>query len=167
MPSLYNASIPVFIRGLTNLTAILKKGEAHADEKSIAHSTLLNTRLHEDMAVLTYQIQRASDTAKGAGARITSTEIPAMEDNETTFADLYARIDKTVEYLKGLDAGTFEGKEGAEVVLKTPNKEFKFTAESYLLNFAVPNFYFHVTAAYAILRHAGVPVGKFDFLGSI
>jgi hypothetical protein len=165
--NLYTASVPVFIRYLTNLSTFLKKGETHADEKSIPHNTILNTKLHDDMAALAFQIQRASDSAKGAGARVSGGEAPSMEDNETTFADLYARIDKTVEYLKSIDPKSFDGKDDAEVTLKTPNKEYKFSGETYLLNFAIPNFYFHVTAAYAILRHAGVPVGKYDYLGTI
>ena len=163
--SLYEISVPPFIRGLNNLSAILKKGEAYADEKGIPHEELLQAKLFEDMFPLTYQIQRASDASKGAAVRVADVEPVSMEDNETTFADLQARIQKTIDLLKGVKETSMDGKEESEVVLKTGAGAFKFTSTSYLLTFALPNFYFHVTTAYAILRHKGVPVGKMDYLG--
>ena len=163
--SLYDVSIPVFIRGLNNLAAFLKKAEDYANEKQIPHSELLNAKLIDDMAALPFQIQRVSDTAKGAAVRVGGAENVVMEDTETTFEELQTRISRTIDFLNGVDKGGFEGKETTEVVLKLRSGDRKFTGETYLLNYALPNFYFHVTTAYAILRHKGVPVGKIDFLG--
>ncbi|KQQ38612.1 hypothetical protein ASG19_06150 [Rhizobium sp. Leaf306] len=163
--SLYDVSVPAFIRGFANLSEILKKAEAFADEKGIPHSQLLEACLIEDMLPLTGQIQRASDTAKFVPVRVGQLENVAMEDNEVTFADLHARIDKTVAFLKTVVPASMSGRDEAEVVLKTRSGEMKFTATDYVLGFALPNFYFHLTAAYAILRHKGVPIGKTDYLG--
>jgi hypothetical protein len=163
--SLYDISVPVFIRVLGNLSEVLKKGEAFADEKGIPHAQLLEARLIEDMLPLTGQIQRASDSAKFVPVRVGQVENVSMADDEVTFADLYARIDKTVAFLKAVDPTSMDGREEAEVVVKTRNGSTTFTGSNYLLGFAVPNFYFHVTTAYAILRHKGVPVGKLDYIG--
>lgn len=163
--SLYDITVPVFIRAFGNLTEILKKSEAYADEKGMAHKELLNARLIEDMYPLTAQIQRASDTAKFVPVRLGQVENVPMDDNEATFADLHARIEKTVAFLKGVDPASMADREEAEVVLKTRNGSTSFTGRSYVLGFAVPNFHFHVTTAYAILRHKGVPLGKMDYLG--
>lgn len=163
--SLYDISVPVFIRGFSNLSEILKKGEAFADEKGIEHKQLLEARLFEDMSPLTAQIQRASDTAKFVAVRVGEIDNVPMDDNEVTFADLHARIEKTVAVLKALPSTSMDGREQAEVVLKSRESSRTFTARDYVLGFAVPNFYFHVTTAYAILRHKGVPIGKMDFLG--
>ena len=160
--SLYTISIPLFIRGLTNLSAILTKATTHAAETNTQQSTLLEARLAPDMYPLPAQIQRVSDTAKGVAVRLGGIDPVAMEDNETTFEELQARIAKTIEVLKGVGEDSMNGKEEAEIVLM---KGFEFTGRDYLLHFALPNFYFHVTAAYAILRNAGVPVGKMDYLG--
>jgi uncharacterized protein len=149
--SLYEISIPVFIRSLTNLSAILKKGETYATEKGIPHAKLLEARLVDDMAALPYQIQRVSDTSKGAAVRVAGIENVAMADNETTFEQLQARIQKTIEVLKSVEPTSMDGKEESPVVLKTGSGEMKFTAKSYLLNFALPNFFFHVSTAYGIL----------------
>lgn len=154
--SFYEISIAVFIRGLTNLSAFLKKGEAYADEKGIPHSKLLEARLTDDMAALIYQIQRVSDSSKGAAVRIGGAESVALEDNEATFADLQGRIQKTIDILKTVKESNMVGKEDDKVVLKTGSGEMTFTAKSYLLEFAIPNFYFHETTAYALLRHMGV-----------
>jgi hypothetical protein len=163
--SLHDTSIPVFLRAFQNLSHILKKGEAFADENGIAHSELLEARLFSDMAPLTGQIQRASDTAKFVAVRLGGIENVPMEDDESSFADLYARIDRTVAFLQALPADAMDGKEGAEVVLKSGGQSVTFTGREYLLAFAIPNFFFHVTTAYALLRHKGVPVGKMDYLG--
>ena len=149
--SLYEISIPVFIRSLTNLAAILKKGEAYADEKGIPHSKLLESKLVDDMANLVYQVQRSSDTSKGAAVRVTGIEPVAMADTETTFEDLHARIQKTIEVLQAVEPTSMDGKEESPVVLKTGSGEYTFTATNYLLNFALPNFFFHVVTAYDIL----------------
>lgn len=163
--TLYDISVPVFLRGFSNLAEILKKGEAFADEKGVAHQELLQARLYEDMLPLTGQIQRASDSAKFVPVRIGGVENLPMADEEASFADLHARIAKTVEFLKRVDPASMANKEDVEVVIKTRNGATTFNGRSYLLNFALPNFFFHVTTAYAILRHKGVPVGKMDFIG--
>jgi hypothetical protein len=149
--SLYEASIPVFIRSLTNFAAILKKGEAYADEKGIPHSKLLESKLVDDMANLVFQVQRVSDTAKGAVVRVAGIEPVVMADTETTFEDLQARIQKTIEVLQAVEATSMDGKEESQVVLKIGSGAFNFTATNYLLNYALPNFFFHVVTAYNIL----------------
>jgi hypothetical protein len=152
--SLYEISIPVFIRGLTNLAAILKKGEAYADEKGLAHATVLDARLREDMAALPFQIQRCSDTSKGVAARVGGLDNVEMADDETTFEQLRARIDKTIELLERVDPKCMDGKEEALVV---GPRGVQFTGKSYLLLYAIPNFFFHVTTAYAILVSSNSP----------
>lgn len=164
--SLYYASVPAFIRGLENLSAILEKGRVFADENGLDHADLLNARLIDDMAPLTSQVQRVSDTAKGLAVRVGQAENVAMPDEETSFGDLQARIAKTLAFLKATPAAGFEGREDAAVVLQTPNGDIPFTGSTYVHGFAIPNFYFHMTIAYALLRMKGVPVGKLDFLGS-
>jgi len=164
--SLYDASIPVFIRAFANLSAILEKGRAHADENGIDHAELLEARLYPDMAPLTAQIQRASDTARFTAVRVGQIEPLAIADNEVSFDDLQARIATTVDFLKAVPTDSMDGREDAHVELKTPNATIDFTGTSYVLGFAVPNFYFHVTTAYALLRMKGVPVGKLDYLGA-
>ncbi|AYD03234.1 DUF1993 domain-containing protein [Neorhizobium sp. NCHU2750] len=163
--SLYDISVPAFLRGFASLTEILKKGEAFADEKGIAHKELLEARLIEDMLPLTGQIQRASDTAKFVPIRVGGLDNLSMADDEVTFADLHARIEKTVAFLNTVVPASMADRDDAEVILKTRSGETKFTARSYVTGFALPNFYFHVTTAYAILRHKGVPIGKMDYLG--
>jgi hypothetical protein len=163
--SLYDISIPVFLRAFQNLSGILKKGEAFADENGLPHSELLQARLISDMAPLTAQIQRVSDTAKFVAVRLGGIDNVPMEDNEETFTDLHARIEKTVSLLRALPSDAMDGKEEAEVVLKTRDTSTTFAGRDYLLHFAIPNFFFHVTTAYALLRHKGVPVGKMDYLG--
>lgn len=163
--SLYDVSIPVFLRAFQNLSDILKKGEAFADENGLPHADLLCARLYPDMAPLTAQIQRASDTAKFVAVRLGGTENVPMEDNETSFADLHARIDRTVALLRTLPADAMDGKDESEVVLKTRDQSVTFKGRDYLLSFAIPNFFFHVTTAYALLRHKGVPIGKMDYIG--
>jgi hypothetical protein len=165
--SFYDASIPLFIRGFDNLSAILEKSRAYADEKGIAHSELLEARLIADMAPLTAQIQRCSDTAKGAAVRVGQVDNIAMPDTETSFDELQARIAATVAFLKAVPAGNFDGREEATVALPTPNGEIPFRAQDYVLGFALPNFFFHLTTAYALLRMKGVPIGKLDYLGGI
>jgi uncharacterized protein len=165
--SLYDASIPMFLRGFASLSAILEKGRAFADETGMAHSELLEARLIEDMAPLTAQVQRCSDTAKGVAVRVGQVANVAMPDTETTFDELQARIAATVEFLKAVPASNFDGREDATVTLPTQNGEIPFVAKDYVLGFALPNFFFHLTTAYALLRMKGVPVGKLDYLGGI
>ncbi|PYE90431.1 DUF1993 domain-containing protein [Phyllobacterium leguminum] len=163
--SLYDITVPVFLRAFANLSEILEKGRAFAEEKGIPHADLLEARLFPDMAPLTAQIQRASDTAKFAAVRVAQVETVSMEDSEVSFDDLQARIAKTVAFLKAVPAHAMDGREEAEVELRTSQGSKTFTARDYVLGFAIPNFYFHVTTAYDILRHKGVPLGKLDYLG--
>ena len=163
--STYDASIPVLKRGLTNLAALLHKAEASATARKIDPSVFLTARLAPDMHPLARQVQIVSDTSKGGAARLTGGEAPSFPDTEATFAELQTRIAKTIAYLDGFTADQFAGVEAREIVLKTPNGDFAFTGQSFLLTFMLPNFFFHVTTAYNILRHNGVELGKFDFLG--
>lgn len=164
--SLYDASIPVFQRALRNLDAILTKAEEHAAANGIDLAELAAARLAPDMFPLTGQIQSASDSAKFAAARLTGTTGPSFADTETTFGELHARIAKTLDYLASVDPAGFEGAETREIVQKSRRGERHFVGTSYLLTFALPNFFFHVATAYDILRHKGVPVGKSDYLGA-
>ncbi|AXK83319.1 DUF1993 domain-containing protein [Pseudolabrys taiwanensis] len=156
--SMYQASIPPLVRGLTILSAVLKKGEAHAP-------TLVDARLAPDMLTLVGQVQRASDTSKGCGARLAGVDAPSMDDTEKTFDDLYARIAKTVDFLQSLKREQIDGTEAKRITIKTRDNTIELAGQAYLLNFALPNFYFHVTTAYDILRHSGVPLTKLDYLG--
>ncbi|KAL9636820.1 MAG: hypothetical protein Q9164_002587 [Protoblastenia rupestris] len=164
--NLYATTIPLFLRSLKSLDKILSKAETHAQQTSTPHSKLLETRLYTDMAPLPYQIQRVSDTAKGLCVRLGSAPQNPMADTETTFEELHARIAKTITVLEGAKEEDFEGKEAKEVVMKMGQGEWKASGLEYVTQFAVPNFYFHVATAYAILRHCGVPVGKMDYLGA-
>lgn len=157
--SMYQASIPAFVRGFGNLAAILRMGEAR-------DVTLVGARLAPDMLTLAGQIQRASDTAKGCAARLSGLDNPAFADEEKSFADLQARIAKTVDFLNGIPAVRIDGSEDKDVEIKTGGGTLSFAGRDYLLTFALPNFYFHVVTAYDILRHNGVAVGKMDYLGS-
>jgi len=161
MPSLYEISIPLFIRALKNLSAILKKAEEHASSKNLNVDDYVNARLIDDMNPFSFQIQTACNTPKNLLKRVAGVELPAVEDNETTFKQLQERLEKAVEMLEGVDAKALDGKEDEEVEFL----KWKFTGESYLLTFAIPNFYFHVSTAYGILRKEGVPIGKLDFIG--
>jgi hypothetical protein len=163
--SLYDVSVPVFLRAFDAMSAFLEKGRAFADAQGIAHSELLEARLAPDMAPLTAQVQRASDAARLAAARVGQLEAPAMPDEEVSLDDLQARIAATAAFLKSVPPQSMDGREQAEVVLTFPTGSMTFTARDYMLGFALPNFFFHVTTAYALLRHKGVPVGKMDFLG--
>lgn len=165
--SYYAASVPVFKQALNALKDILKKAEAHATAKSIDADVFLKARLFPDMLNLTRQVQIAADFAKGVPARLAGVEVPPYEDNEASFADLQARLDKTIAFIDGLKPEQFEGAEGREIVLRpgTP-KEKRFTGEAYLLHYGVQHFFFHVTTAYDIFRHNGVEIGKGDYIGS-
>ena len=163
--SLYQASVPVFQKMLGNLKEILKKGEDFAAAKKIEPAVLLGSRLSLDMFTLTRQVQIASDSAKGACARMAGKEAPKYDDTEATFADLYARIDKTMDYLATFKPADIDGQEGREIKLTAGGAERQFSGQDFLLHWAKPNFYFHVMAAYAILRSNGVDVGKWDYLG--
>ena len=165
MLSLYDISVPVFIRALRNLDAILDKGAAYFAEQGRPESELTEARLIADMKPLTAQIQRASDSAKGVAVRVGGVENVAMPDDEVTIADLKARLAKTIAFLEAVPREGFDGKEEAVVELVTPNRTMTFTGRDFVLDFAIPNVFFHVTTAYALLRQAGVPIGKRDYLG--
>jgi hypothetical protein len=163
--SMYQASVPYFTRMLRNLKAILEKGAAHAAARKFDPMVLFNARLAPDMLPLFKQVQIASDNAKGCPARLAGIEPPKFEDNEATYAQLIERIDRTLVFLATLTPAQVDGSEGRDIVLKFPNNTFRFKGQDYLTFFAIPNFTFHVTTAYAILRHNGVEIGKSDFLG--
>ncbi len=164
---LYDLTVPVFLRGFKAMAAFLDKARAWADEQGIPHEELLAARLAEDMAPLTAQIQRVSDSAKLAVARIGRIEAPAMADTETSFDELQARIAATIAFLKAVPREAIDGREDADVEVKTPSRSFHFKGLPYVTGFVLPKFYFHMSAAYAILRHKGAPVGKMDYLGGI
>ncbi|QSZ37246.1 hypothetical protein DSL72_009340 [Monilinia vaccinii-corymbosi] len=160
--TLYDISVPPFIKQLKALSKILAKGLAHVNNDE---SKLIHAKLIDDQGDLVFQIQRLSDTAKGLAVRVGGVENVASEDNETDFAGLYTRINRTIEILEAVPSNSTDGKEKAEITLKIGPHEQKFTAKDYVLHFAIPNFYFHVVTAYDILRKEGVPVGKGDYLG--
>jgi hypothetical protein len=164
---MYEASIPTFLHTLRSLKAILEKGAAHAEAKKFDPGVLATSRLFPDMLPLTRQIQIASDAAKGAAARLAAVDPPKYEDNETTFADLIARVDKTIDYLQSFKPEQLEGSAGRTVTVQTPRQAFQFPGLVFLRHWALPNFFFHVTTAYNILRHNGVELGKADFLGRV
>lgn len=163
--SMYQASVTAFIRQLHNLAAILEKGAAHADAKKIDPKVLINSRLFPDMFPLARQVQIATDTARAGAARLAAVEVPAQEDNETTFAELVARVRKTISYLETLRAEQFEGSEDRTVTWQTRSSTKTMQGMPYLQNHLLPNLYFHITTTYDILRHSGVELGKMDFLG--
>jgi hypothetical protein len=165
--SMYTASAPVLARALQNLKDVLKKGEAYAEAKKIAPEVLLQTRLFPDMFPLVRQVQIATDMAKGAVARLAGVEPMKMEDNEASFADVYARLDTVIAHIQSFTAAQIDGSEDRAIVLKTRSSEQHFQGQSYLLDFVLPNVYFHCVASYAILRSAGVEIGKMDFVGKL
>lgn len=155
-----------YTHSLRSLAAILAKAETHCADREIDPSVVLNARLFPDMLNLIRNVLIACDTAKGLAARLSETENPVFEDTETTFDELQERISKTVEFMESVPEAGFEGAEDREVVLKFGPEEAKFVGSTYLSNFAAPNFYFHMSTAYNILRHNGVAIGKRDFLGA-
>ena len=165
--SIYNASVPVFTQMLTALSAVLKKAEAHVAEKSIDPNALLQARLFPDMFPLVRQVQIATDFSKGVTSRMAGAEVPSWPDTEVTFADLQALIARALAHIGAFDADQFEGSENKEIVLRpgTP-KEKKLVGSAYLQHYGLPQFFFHVTTAYAILRHNGVDIGKRDYMGA-
>ena len=164
--NMYDMSVPVFIRGLENLSAVLKKGQDYAAKHGIDEADFVNGRLAEDMFPLSRQVQIASDAAKGASARLSGSEVPSFADTETTFEQLQERVAKTISFLKSVDASGFEGSSSKTYTIKAGPNELSFNGKDYLTSFAYPNFYFHITTAYGILRHKGVDLGKMDYLGS-
>jgi hypothetical protein len=165
--SMYQASVPVFLRGLRSLSAILDKAAAEAAERKIDPSVLLNDRLAPDMLPFTRQVQIASDHAKGATARLAGVDVPKFEDVEQTFEELQRRLSRVAAFVQGFEAKQIDGSEEREITLPIGGNTMSFKGQGYLLHFALPNFYFHLTTAYAILRHKGIRIGKRDFIGSV
>jgi hypothetical protein len=163
--SMYDASAPVFIRALGNLSAILAKGAAHADAKKIDQSVFLTARLSPDMFPLTRQVQIASDTVKNGAGRLAAIDLPSFPDTETSFPELQERLTKTISFVQSITAAQIEDSEARTIALKLRGQEVTFPAPIFLTNFVLPNLYFHVTTAYLILRHNGVALGKPDYLG--
>ena len=164
--SMYQASVPRFVNILGNLSNILDKAQAHVDAKKLETATLTTYRLFPDMLPMKSQVQIACDTAKGVVARLAGMAIPVYEDNENTLVDLKARIAKTIAFIQTVTPGQIDGTEEKEIVIKRGDKETRYKGMQFLLGHAVPNFYFHVTTTYDILRHNGIEIGKRDYLGN-
>jgi hypothetical protein len=164
--TMYQASIPHFVRMLGNISEILNKAANHAEAKKIAPAIFINARLAPDMYPLSRQVQIATDMVKGCAARLAGIEVPSYEDNESTFAELQARIAKTVAFLESVSAAQIDGSEDRKITLKFGSRELSFLGQAYLFDFVIPNFHFHLTTAYAILRHNGVDIGKKDYTGN-
>lgn len=164
--SLYAASVPVFRQFLNSIDAVLSKAEVHASGKSIDHDALLQARLFPDMLALVRQVQIAVDFAKGVSARLAGIDVPVYDDKERTFAELRALVEKTIGFIDSIKPAQIDGNEGREIVLRpgTP-KEKRLNGQAYLLSYGLPQFFFHITTAYGILRHNGVELGKRDYMG--
>ncbi len=165
--SMYDASVPAFVNMLKALSAILDKAARYAETKKIDPAVLVNDRLAPDMFPLSRQIQIATDGVKGGAARLAGVEPPSYPDTETSIEELKARIDKTVAFLQSIDKSKFDGAEDKTLTMKIGPNELTFPAKVYLFEFVIPNFYFHATTTYAILRHNGVEMGKQDFLAGL
>jgi uncharacterized protein len=165
--SLYKASAPIFVQFLTSLSAVLDKAAAHAETKKIDPAVLLNTRLTPDMYPLLRQVREATNHAASACGRLAGADLPTFTNTETSIPELKERIAKSIDFIKGLKPSQIDGTEDKEITFKFPSgAERKFTGQALLLNFCLPNFYFHYTTAYNILRHCGVEIGKRDFMGT-
>lgn len=162
--TMYSLSVPVFRKSLTCLSAILDKAAAYAQERRIDPAALLDARLYPDMLTLTRQVQLATDFAKST-ARLAGEPPPKFDDVEVGFDQLKARINRTIALLDGFGPSKIDGSEDREIEIKSPTRTLRFSGLEFLTQFALPNFFFHVTTAYAILRHNGLPIGKEDFLG--
>ena len=164
--SMYQVAVPAFLQISNSLSAVLDKAEAHAAERKIDPAVLLQYRLAPDMFPLIRQVKIATDHAKGCCARLAGVDVPKYADDETTLADLRERIARTVEFVRGFRAEQIDGSEERDISITAGSRQLQFTGEQYLLHFALPNFYFHCTTAYDILRHCGVELGKRDFMGT-
>ncbi len=163
--SIYDQLVPPFTQMLESLDKVLSKAEADAAARKIDPQVFINGRLAPDMLPLKVQVQIMTDQVKGGASRLAGQEPPKWADDEATFADLHARVAKTIAHLKSFKPAQFDGAETRAIEIKFPNATFNFTGKDYLLKFVTPNFYFHYTTAYAILRHNGVQIGKADFIG--
>ena len=167
MQAMYAFSVPVFARTLGNLSAILGKGAAYAEQKKFDPAVLLAMRLAPDMYPLLMQVRIACDFAKGSVARLAGEEPPKWDDGETTIGELRARIARTIEFIGGFDPARFDGADARTVTLTIRGEPVEYVGLAYLAHVALPNFFFHATTAYDILRHAGVELGKRDFIGKV
>jgi uncharacterized protein len=165
--SLYDISVPAIVRGLTSLSGFLDKATAYAETRKFDSRALLDARLYPDMYPLLKQVQVVCDIAKGTVARLAEVEVPKHEDNETTVAELKARIAKTMDFVKTIKPSQLQNGEGKTITMKFPNMTVTFTGLSYLTDFSLPNFYFHMAMAYGLLRHNGLELGKRDFIGAV
>src|SRR5262245_43654537 len=165
--SMYEASVPLFIHTLTSLKTLLEKAVAHAETKKFDGGVLASSRLFPDMFPLTRQVQIASDAAKGCAARLAGVDPPKFEDTETTLPDLIARVERTIDYLRSVKREQIDGSDERQITIKTPRDTFQFTGLVFLRHWALPNFFFHVTTTYNLLRHNGVELGKADYLGRV
>lgn len=163
--TMYSASVPVLVQALAGLSQILDRAAQQAAERKIEPAVLLSTRLFPDMFPLVRQVQLSCDFAKGGGARLAGVDVPSFPDTETTFEELKARIGKTVAFLQSLPEASITGSETREVKLKVAGNEMTFAGQPYLLGFVLPNVFFHITTAYAILRCSGIDIGKLDYMG--
>jgi hypothetical protein len=163
--SMYQVAVPVFVRALTNLQHVLKLGEAHAKEKNVEGSVLLQTRLITDMLPLVKQVQIATDMAKNGAARLAGVDPLKFEDNEASLDELYSRIERAIDYIKSFKPEQIDGSETRAITLKTRNGDLNFEGQAYLLHYVLPNLFFHCTTAYNILRESGANIGKADFTG--
>jgi len=163
--SMYQASVPVFLRMMNNLAGILEKGMAHAEAKKIEPEVLVNARLYPDMFPMLRQIRIATDAAMSGAARLAGMEPPAFENTETSFPELIGRVRKTIDYLNTFKPGQIDGSEGRQITLKLRDSTLTLDGQTFLLNRVLPNLYFHITTAYDILRHNGVELGKKDYIG--
>ena len=165
--AVYDASVPAFVQVLEALIGLVDKAEAHAQAKKIEPSVLLGARLYPDMFPLVRQLQLSTDFAKGASARLAGVDVPSYQDTEASFADIRQRLKRTIEFVQSLPKDKFAGGETRDVTVRIAGQPATFKGQTYLLHFALPNFYFHATTAYAILRHCGIELGKRDFIGKV
>lgn len=163
--SMYQASVPVYLQYLNSISAVLDKGAAFAEAKKIDPAVLLQTRLYPDMHPLVKQVQIFTDQATRGVSRLAGVEPPPFPDTEASFADLKARIAKAIAHVESFKPDQIDGSESREIVMKTPRGDLTFKGLQYLLGFSLPNFFFHATTTYAVLRHVGVEIGKMDFMG--
>ncbi|RGP79262.1 transcription factor [Fusarium longipes] len=167
MTTLYQQTIPVMVKYLKNFSAMLQKGAKFCEEKNLKHEEMLSYRLISDMRGLPYQVQSCSNTAKFVASRFGAENVPIFEDNEQTFEELQERIAKTVEILESVDPNLLNGKEETEILMESKMGTFRFTGQRYISEYVIPNFHFHLTSAYCIMRTQGVPLGAFDYLKDV
>ena len=162
--TLYDQSVPVLAHGLRAMSACLDKARSHAEQAGYDANILCTARLFPDMFPLARQVQIATDMCKGGASRLAGVEVPKWDDSETTLDEIQARINKALGYLASFSAAQFDGAESRAIEINTPTRSFQFSGKDYLLQWVMPNFYFHLTTVYNLLRHNGVPLGKLDFL---